>query len=292
MQKRGIILTHQMDPTTRYFSGNIDPSELRKHLLYWDFIDFPTVNWLGANLEAQPEAKLLKEQGFLFQSSVNNPKLYPLNGGINNMDPFKTADMLLKGQFLLYKEYIKKDILCSLSQYNVNLETPLDFQEKISVLEMEMINCLPYPTEEIQIAEILEFKEKRKDELLNLRSKMDEIYQIAIIDIQNLRTRNITIDKFKKSILDINKLFDENKFKRKFFNFKVLLKIQYKLFSGYLVGTELASIANFPIIESGIIGASLAAILNINPKEILGPNDIPDNLKDFAYLYQAKKYLT
>ncbi len=44
------------------------------------------------------------------------------------------------------------------------------------VVEFNLINSLPVPVDTTPIYEILDFKERRKDELLKLRTHLDNIY--------------------------------------------------------------------------------------------------------------------
>src|ERR1043166_8569957 len=112
MDTRGIILTHQIK-LSGGISGRIDPIELRKHLLYWDFIDFPTVNGLGSNLEAKADTKLLKEQGFILQTQVKVPSSIPQGTFKIPSDLREWRDILLMGQNMVYNYYVNKKIICS-----------------------------------------------------------------------------------------------------------------------------------------------------------------------------------
>lgn len=288
MEERGIIYGHKIIISNQgiVYDGGIDPIDLRKFLLYWDFMDFPYYDKFGSsNLNANPDAILLKDQGFLKQTKIVDNSLEPV--------PSFTKEWLEQYLLLQFKAkdvYELQGTICSVNQRHSFFQAPPSLQEKIEVFELELFNCLPIPTADVHISKILEFKNKRYNELVQLRSKIDNLYIETKNNFGDLRVQNKAIKELKQNLKDIDQLLNESRISKIFSGFKVLIKIPLSLYGGFLTGQAAATSLSLPLFETGVLGA-IAAGLTIEPKSILGPlnkNAIND---DFAYLYNARKEL-
>ena len=143
---KGIVTTQQMEltPERIIFSGEIPKLELKKYLLYWDFIDFPKVNGIGPNFNNDEETKLLFEQGFLKQTIIG------LSNGIITVNPEKEKNDLegkpflsiiseymrraLIGQWAAVEHHCKNGFKCSIAQANITLNVPPELSKKEKIL--------------------------------------------------------------------------------------------------------------------------------------------------------------
>ena len=264
--------------------GGIYSIDLRKFLLYWDFMDFPYYDKFGTtNLSINPDALLLKEQGFLRQSKIIDNNLKPVASYTKEW-----LDQFLMLQYNAKSKYESQGTICSINQRHSFLQVPTEIQEKMEVFELELFNCLPVPAADVPISKILEFKMRRYDELNQLRLKIDSLYLETKNNFEDLRVKNKAIFELKNSLKDIDTLLNENKISKLFTGFKVLLKIPMHLFGGFLTGQAAGTSLNLPLFESGVLGV-MAAGLTIEPKSIFGPSNVSGLNDDFAYLYNAKK---
>ncbi|MBZ5752447.1 DUF6236 family protein [Metabacillus sp. DBTR6] len=127
-------------------------------------MDFPDNNFISFG--ETPEIEYLKDVGVLKRS---NFIVLSSNGGDGDLfsriqvAAFKNNNELEKGYW-------------SLAQPNRELILNKESSELTRNLEVELYECLPIPSPEVSLEDILHFKERRKDELLEFRRFMDNLY--------------------------------------------------------------------------------------------------------------------
>lgn len=155
-----------------------------------------------------------------------------------------------------------------------------------NVLEIELYRALLVPSADIPMEDILEFKMKRKDDLLNYRYVMDGLY-LNIIKTRDIpREMNSKIEEVERAISNINKLMKESFKKRLLSSFRIDLDLT-TILNGAQKGYALGSIIGLPGLGS-ILGGVVSTI-KFDPVSALKPKVIPQELKDYAYLYYAKE---
>ncbi|ELH1431639.1 TPA: hypothetical protein I8637_004301 [Raoultella ornithinolytica] len=199
--KHGMILTREIKIKDGVISatGGYDPSAIRLAILYLDGICIPQSDIIGFGLS--PEMEMLKGSGFLFEKS------YPL-----------TTNSFSSGADVLIKAY--GDCFSDLN--NTHNETWIAHQSLNTYLQrkritddngecIQLLNALPMPSESFPIGDLMEFKEKRKDNLKELLLKIEDI-RIKIITSEN---KDIAIKKgimeIEQSIIELHKLVMETK---------------------------------------------------------------------------------
>lgn len=300
MEERGIILTHNLklnDVGGVTWTESLTPEELRKHLLYFDFVDFPRSVQMHTNLKTSEENIILIEQDFIRQTdifSITHP-------GVIMADFQNLGRDSIIGQFDVLKYYAEKDVRCIVSQNNIDpnlitlyLPTSIQEEKKKQVIEMDLQNCLPIPSLETNIIDILEFKHKRHEELMAFREAMDNLSNLAGTDPGNLEDLS-AVKILEARIADIDKTLEERKFNIARTSKKILINVPGAIKSemkSYLENGML-SYAMFTSSPTKVVEAlavrGTKALIKAVAKEVFAPKDLPVNIQDYAYLYYAKK---
>ncbi|GEM_PF-6574577 len=109
--------------------------------------------------------------------------------------------------------------------------------------DIELLNCLPVPPNDIRLEEILEFKLKRESELVALRVSLDELY-LAIANSNDIPRAKITqIQKLELALKDLEKTTYENWQNRLFKKQTISIDLNLETISkgiaaGVIVGTN------------------------------------------------------
>jgi hypothetical protein len=275
---RGIVVTPEIEILGNrgmtIKSSNISPKHLRQYLLYWDKIDFPMSNII--HFGDSPETSYLKEVGFLKRSFVKIQSSGEL------------TDLFLKSQLKAFNQNNKLEPgSWSIAQPNRRLildEKSCFLKEN---LEVELYSCLPVPTNDVSLDDILKFKERRKDELLEFRILMDKLY-LETTDSSNLeRMRVKNIELLQHKIVELDRLMNESQISRFLGSLKIEVDLTQTL-KNTLGGMVAGKTFGFPLALSGAIGFA-SSFIKLNSEITLKPKEIPENLKDFAYLYYVNK---
>jgi hypothetical protein len=203
MNKRGIVISTIFETLT---SGGIcvkgapNPIDIRKYLLYWDEIDYPTNNLI--HIEGSPDIKFLEECKVLRRSNIRFIGSFLIDGLI-----------FLQTQQRAYEANEKNEKGCwDLAQLSTTPYYVNSVQKQC--LEFELFNCLPVPEHDVPLNDILEFKEKRRDELLELRVYLDELYQSIITSEDPSKAINTALTKIELSLNDIDRTLTESAIKK------------------------------------------------------------------------------
>lgn len=256
-------------------SSDIDPLKLRQYLLYWDRIDFPTNNIIHCTSN---DIDYLESLNLLQRTKYN----CSCNGIINMEELFLNAQIQA-----LNNNNLNKNERWTLGQGNLNLLLPKDEVERKNTLILDLYNSLPIPATDVPLDDIINFKEKRRDELMEFRNSMDKIY-LSIINSGDIDiSKSVAIKDLEKKIIAINKVMNESKIKKLLGSVKVNIDINSLIIggAGYIIGKETGN--SIMLASLGLAASSIK--LRIDKQFI--PKHIPDNLSDFAYLYYSQKEL-
>ncbi len=165
---RGVVLTNPMriDGERVQLNGGLHPEELRYALLFWDQLVWPSSRMV--HIEGDDDAKYLESAGVLKRPD------YSVNGC--------AAQGLLAGVLAAHQD---------LSRENPRAWALLEGPNSISFdregagrprgLGVDLVKCIPVPAGDVPLAEILEFKHRRRDELLLLRAELERLNSLALL---------------------------------------------------------------------------------------------------------------
>lgn len=224
LQKRGLIVSNPISINigSNSFSakGGLDPNELRFSLLYWDKLVHPRSNFIifgGAD-----------DEEFLVSAGVLTEPIYQhLGGGIASI----VLDTYLRAFFEL--ENLEPGVW-SLSQGEKSLfinNSAANFIDD-SGLSLELLKAVPVPGGDVPLAEILQFKDRRKDELMVLRTHIDSL----VLEIQNSPARTDDFNRIAKGVdaacADLLKVGHEWQYPVHFADFKATFNFNPARFGG------------------------------------------------------------
>jgi Family of unknown function (DUF6236) len=165
---RGLVVSCPILASKRGFhitgGGKLDLQELRFSLLFWDKLDFPTNNIIGFG--SDQEADFLASAGILQRTPVE----MPLVG-----DP---ADLYRAAHVTAYK---------ALEQHEPGVWSLATGERSISFADddldggrgalVRLHHAIPVPDKDVPLQDVLEFRTRRRDELLALRHHLEQVYQ-------------------------------------------------------------------------------------------------------------------
>jgi hypothetical protein len=163
---KGLVISPPMNVTgnSMQVSGGLDPQELRYSLLFWDELIWPDNNLI--HIGGSPESDFLVQSGIL-----KRPKtIFTGSGGMAELtakihyQTFESLDAASPGKWALAtgeKSFRWNDQPLSTSQSAV----------------VALYRAIPVPNKDVPLAEILEFKLRRKPEILRLRAEIDSFTQ-------------------------------------------------------------------------------------------------------------------
>lgn len=196
MSKKGIVISppFQALPQGVKCGGSPNAQDIRKYLLYWDEIDYPSNNAIFIGLS--PDLEFLENSGVLKRTHY----LFP--GGLIDGSVFISAQ----------EHAFKKNEEQERGKWNLAQLSDSQFYTNAipeAGIEFELFDCLPVPQADVPLNDILEFKQRRSSELLALRVHMDEMYQSIIIARDIPRAKNAALDRLELSLKNLNQTVDE-----------------------------------------------------------------------------------
>ncbi|MCW6054175.1 DUF6236 family protein [Pseudomonas fragariae (ex Marin et al. 2024)] len=252
----------------------IKPEDLRFYLTYFDLIERPVSN--AIHIAPSPEEEYLASCNVL-----SNTKIMLASG---NFDGGSFVDMHDEA-FLQKKdrpgEYWVK------GGAGVSFLDARPSSKVLDVVEMSLYELLPCPLDTVPLAEILEFKNKRSDELAALRAHLDEVY----IDINRSgdipRATSAALTRLSQSLVDLKKTVEPSFASRLVSGLRVHIdpiRLSGLAFAGGAVATSLA----LPVELGAGAGAILGAI-KFDYAKTSKDKRLPDNIKDFSYLLDIQR---
>jgi hypothetical protein len=229
--KRGIVICPPFRQAGQNLMLNtpIDLQEIRKYLFLWDEIDYPDNNFI--HFELPPDLEYLQTCGVLKRTKLN------YKGGVYISG--EDASFFTNVQQEAFKQNNQKEY----GQWSLAQLSTTQYYDSTSPqlgIEFELFNYLPVPNTDVPFADILEFKEKRRSELLAVRIFLDELYE-GIISAKDIpRAKNNAFNKIELALAELNIVMDEGLIKKK---------------QSSLRGT-------IPAVDSGLRASGVANILN------------------------------
>lgn len=277
---RGVVITPEIEVFGKngmqIKNSDIHPLKLREYLIYWDKIDFPISNIISFG--GSPEIDYLQELGVLKRSRINMQE----SGEI--------VDLFLKSQLQAFLNNNKDQKgSWSLVQPNFKLALPIELSKQTRALEVDLYNSLPIPEADVPLDDILEFKDRRKNELLEFRYIMDGLYEEILTSQDTERAMEKNIQLLQRKLININRVMTDSKIKRVNGSMKVNINISDAIKEGFVWGAA-GTVFNFPVEWGAILGVA-SSFIKVNLELTRQPRNLPVELKDYAYLYYTQKEL-
>lgn len=158
---RGLVVSPPIEiEGSRLFakSSNLDPQELRFALLFWDRLVWPSSR--AIHFASGPDETFLESAGIL-----SRPE-YTFNGD--------GAQGIARGQIQAYQDLERSEPgVWALAQGENSLLLKDGFADEGRGSLVELHRAIPIPKQDVPLAEILEFRQRRRDELVLLRHHLE-----------------------------------------------------------------------------------------------------------------------
>lgn len=237
--------------------GGLAIHDLRYFLLYWDKVVIPTTNLVHL---AIPE-----EEELLSTGVVTRPRV-PFSGTFN-------GELIAKAQVLaqtaVARDLIVNDKKTDWVLHQIGDEFIIPDNETIEKqsIRVELINALPVPFGKVAIPDILEFKERRKDEFNQLHQSIDDLYfEILSSPDPSLKTKS-TVSQFNQSIIELDKVATERWKNTGKFDISAELNLSGKdVMSGAAAGAAFDFFTTLYTLPIGTVVGAVASTLKIKAK--------------------------
>lgn len=254
--------------------GPLDHQQLRLDLLFWDKLDSPTNNIFVTAL--QDDGELLAQQGFIVRSKVR------MVGGA-------TPSTIMEGvHAAAYRERERREPgRWSVSCSEGALVFPASDLEVDRGVLFRLFGAIPVPDKEVPIADILEFKDRRRAELLALRHHLERLFQgIATAPDRNL-SELTELEALQLALKDHISVSRERKFPLRLTDLKA--KFDWATITTAGVAFHESIKAGLPIVDSALSAAAGAAVASVRVS--VGLRDHKPSSTPFQYVSSFHKEL-
>lgn len=246
--ERGLVISPPIELERGRFhlkSSNLDPLQLRANLLLWDRLAFPDNNFIS--LGEGPDAQFLRAEGILFRPSAR------ISGGGDAATAFLKAH-LASFDFLDRKEPGR----WSLARGENSISFPEEQMETRRGLLLQFYDALPIPDKEVPLESVLEFRARRRAELLSLRHHIDDIYLEVLASPDKDLAAISALTAFDKSLSDHIKVSQEAPFRMRLSGLDI--KFDWKTIGVGIASHTGATAAGLPLASALLAAGGLAAM--------------------------------
>jgi len=208
---RGLVVSAPLEiegTRLRMKTSNLDPQELRFALLFWDRLVWPSSR--AIYFASSQDEQFLEGAGILSRPD------YTFNGD--------GATGIALGQIQAFNDLNAKDPgRWSLAQGENSFQWKDGFLEEDTGTLVELHRAIPIPKHDVPLPEILEFRERRRTELLLLRHEMESfVAEIEKADDKDAALQH-RLGELDKACADLLKVGREWQFPVYLSNFKASL---------------------------------------------------------------------
>lgn len=245
---------------------------IRKYLLYWDEIDYPDNNFVSVDAGSDMQ--------YLIDSGVASRTRVSFQGSVNS----GSGEFFLSAQQAAFDQHNQSDPgAWSLAQ---PVDEPIFANAQSSLaIEYELYNALPVPSNDVPLNEILEFKAKRRDELLALRVFLDEMHEEVISSANIPRAKNTQLRKLELSLKDVDRVLGEHGIGKMMTSLRGYIAGEYgNILGAGGAGSYVGTLIGIDPVTAGVLGAGFAFAI----KPILSPH-APQGTHPLVYVNSIRK---
>lgn len=240
---------------TQIGGGEIDPALIRNWVMFWDEFICPDNNFISTGLPPDLE--------FLQQSNLLTRNMVPFSGGISSGN---FGQLFLAAQEITYMQKNQEEPgKWTMAQSEGIIRAQTSSQNVESCLVFDLINSIQLPDRLVPINEVLEFKDKRRDELSAFHTYLEEIYLRITLSKDIPRTKTHELQKLESAIADYNKTAEEKFNNRLLSTLRIILDRSLITSAGMAMGAaSLAPSIGLPALGAGImVGSASFAIQSV-----------------------------
>jgi len=278
--ERGLVISVPMELEGSLVSieGALDAQELRYSLLFWEKLIWPQTGIFGYAEGEDIEA--LTSAGILSKPMIHV--------GAGEWDG---AALLAMAQIETFKQLEAREPgRWSLAQGDRSFRVVGKKGDEVPGATVELYKAIPIPSHEVPIAEILEFKHRRTDELRTLRFHLDQLAKEISFSNDPNEALRINISNIDSACSDLIKLGKEWKFPMKLSSVKATLNLDpTKLVVSTATAFWSTQSLGLPI-STAVAGlAAVGSIVNI--KADIGYSQVRPRNSPFQYALRIEQDL-
>ncbi len=318
---RGVVICPKFAVTGRKIelSCDVEPTALRRYLLYWDKVAYAYPNGLGKpNFDALHDIRFLSEYGVLSlhdipvgtpdigMDEIPSPvKLSEASSLISSGQPTteNPSGMLVLGspahiwpqlstfaQLQVATKVAPNDGgIWTIGEYNAQLSTVVYPNALGQFLEATLYASLPVPTDATPLDDIMEFRARRKGELLQLRRAIDRLHAVVMSQPDSERAVERAKEEIELGLNQLHRTLREARIRTFFSTIKLCIATKESTMSAALF-SGLAAGVGLPLEVGAIAGLTVNSMLTFAIHGLDASRGLPAELSDFAYLYDIEKY--
>ncbi len=204
MTRRGLILVPEFSVDLannrlelRNVGGGPMEAMVKQNLPYWDMFDLPDNPIVG--IELTPGLEFLKAEGI-----VRTTNARPNFSG-------DMAEIWVRAQLEAFRLNEEAEPGArTLAQQGERFWLPQDERARTRVIEATLYKALPIPGDDVPIQDILDFKARRSDEMLALRSELDSLYLSLISEADIPRAMSVALARIDAALLAVETVTAES----------------------------------------------------------------------------------
>jgi hypothetical protein len=222
-------------------STGIPENALRAWLLYWDEL---------ATADSRLPTVRTNDEKFLIESKVLK---------LTETTKFETDERAAQFNVFRRLEQLEPGLWCMASEEAASSNKISDQRLEGRFAMVRLFNLLPIPVQETPLAEILEFKERRKDELIHLRIELEGMYQRIASSVDPAAAIATESDRLGEAIGGIFEVTKESGLRFRFGGIEARIKWEFDL-------ERIAATTAGGAMLGGQIGAIIGGATGLMPK--------------------------
>ncbi|GCA52361.1 hypothetical protein KGO5_04826 [Sinorhizobium sp. KGO-5] len=245
---RGIIISPpvEVDGNKLTIKGaSIDEQEIRFSLLFFDRIMWPDNNLVS--IGSGESVTFLEKCGI-----VSRPKYRSASSG-------PLAKLFVDVHLKAFEDMQTKEPgFWSLSNTYVNVVNHSSQFVTSGGSYVELLGAIPVPNEDVPINDILEFKEKRRDELLGLRIEIQDFSSSVLRAGDDAGAFVSALEKIEKGCLDVLAATKEAGFPFRFSNVKPRFEMDIlKIVGGFITSAAVQAATSMPSLSLALLSHTI-----------------------------------
>ena len=146
------------------------------------------------------------------------------------------------------------------------------------------------PADTTPLDDIMEFRSKRKLELLQFRSAMDRLYENITSHSDPERAVLQAKEEIEQSLIQIHRLLRESGISTFFSTLSLYLEFRRSAPIATFLGALGSSAMSLPLGIGAAAGLAVSTVLTFANRQLDASRGLPPELSDFAYLYDTEKH--
>lgn len=274
---RGLVVSNPMraGPEGLYIENSeLDATELRRALLYWDAMVWPRND--GMLIGGGDDLSFLVDAGVMFRPEFElEPKEfhsglaaeYVVKSYLNSLEELERRS---PGQWAL-----------SSGQHSIMTREEA-FKEGRGML-VELTRAIPLPKRDVPFAEILEFKQRRRDELLELRFVLENMYQGWVNSEDQAHQFKLAMNRVDAAANKVIRVAHDSPMAFSLSSWKINFSVPVSSLQGILAFT-MSQAVGLDLVTSTLAGLGQGALSTVSFSRSLGHASMGVDLQAFNYV--------